>query len=304
MISNPAASVRARLANLVATRGGDLQTLLDEYANERLLCRLSRSPHADRFVLKGATLFTIWTGKPHRATKDIDLLGYGDDSAEHIEAVFREVAGIEIPEDGIIFDPASVHSEPIRKETEYGGTRILIRGKLANVKLNMQVDVGFGDSVSPPPEWTTVPCLLAGLPATSVRAYPREVAIAEKYAAMVNLAIANSRMKDFYDVWYLATTFDFDGDRLAAAIRATFERRGTPLPTEPPVALTPEFAADPGKAVQWKAFVRKARVPGAVALDEVVKMNAAFLWPVVAFDGALPAWHWAAGGPWATWYVA
>ena len=298
MISNPAASVRARLTNLVATRGGDLQTLLDEYANERLLCRLSRSPHADRFVLKGAMLFTIWMGKPHRATKDIDLLGYGDDSAEHLEAVFREVAGIEIPEDGILFDAASVHSEPIRTETEYGGTRIRIRGKLANVRLNMQVDVGFGDAVLPPPEWTTVPCLLTGFPATSIHAYPREVAIAEKYAAMVSLAMTNSRMKDFYDVWYLATTFDFDGDRLASAIRATFERRGTPLPTEPPVALTHEFAADAGKAVQWQAFVRKARVHGGVGLDEVIKVNAAFLWPLAAFAGAQPAARWAAGGLW------
>ncbi len=231
MISNPAASVRARLANLVATRGGDLQTLLDEYANERLLCRLSRSPHADRFVLKGGTLFPIWTGKPHRATKDIDRLGYGDDSAEHLQAVFREVAAIEIPEDGILFDPASVHSEPIRKEAEYGGTRILLRGKLANVKLNMQVDVGFGDSVLPPPERTMVPCLLTGLPSTSMRAYPQEVAIAEKCATLVSLGIVNTRLKDFYDVWSLATSFDFDGDRLSAAVQATFARRGTPLPT-------------------------------------------------------------------------
>lgn len=118
MTSNTAASIRARLTNLVGARGGDLQTLLDEYANERLLCRLARSRHADRFVLKGATLFTIWTGKPHRATKDIDLLGYGDPSAEHLDAVFREVAAIGIPEDGLVFDPTSVRSEPIRKETE------------------------------------------------------------------------------------------------------------------------------------------------------------------------------------------
>ncbi len=298
MISNPAASVRARLANLVATRGGDLQTLLDEYANERLLCRLSRSPHADRFVLKGATLFTIWTGKLHRATKDIDLMGYGDDSAEHLELVFREVAALDIPEDGILFDPASVHSEPIRKETNYGGTRILLRGKLANVKLSMQVDVGFGDSVLPPPEWTMVPCLLPGLPRTTMHAYPREVAIAEKCAAIVSLGIANTRLKDFYDVWYLATTFDFDGDRLASAVQATFARRGTPLPTQPPVALTTEFAADPGKAAQWQSFVRKARVPGAVTLDEVLVVNAAFLGPALKLEDGPAGQRWTAGGPW------
>lgn len=298
MITNSAASVRARLANLVATRGGDFQTLLDEYANERLLCRLALSPHADRFVLKGATLFTIWTGKLHRATKDIDLLGSGDPSARRMEAMFRDVAAIEIPEDGLVFDPSSVRSEPIRKEIHYGGTRILIRGKLANARVNMQVDVGFGDSVLPAPERTTVPCLLAGLPVTTIRAYPREVPIAEKYAAMVDLGITNSRMKDFYDVWYLATTFAFDGDRLAAAIRATFERRETPLPSEPPVALTQEFAADAGKAVQWQAFVRKARVPGNAPLDEVVKVNGAFLWPVGSARTPAAGAVWSAGGPW------
>lgn len=162
----------------------------------------------------------------------------------------------------------------------------------------MQVDVGFGDSVLPAPERTTVPCLLTGLPATSMRAYPREVAIAEKYAAMVNLGIANSRLKDFYDIGYLATSCDFDGERLAAAIRATFERRGTLLPPELPVALTPEFAADARKAVQWQAFCRKARVPGAVPLEEVVKMNAAFLWPVGSIATADRGGRWRAGGPW------
>lgn len=298
MTTNSAASVRARLAKLVVTRGGDFQTVLDEYANERLLCRLALSPHADRFVLKGATLFTIWTGKAHRATKDIDLLGYGDPSDERMEAVFREVAAIEIPEDGLVFDPSSVRSEPIRKELHYGGTRILIRGKLANARLNIQVDVGFGDAVVPAPERTSLPCLLAGLPVTAMRAYPREVAIAEKYAAMVNLGIANSRMKDFYDVWCLATTFAFDGDRLAAALRATFERRETPLPTETPVALTQEFAEEVGKAVQWNAFVRKARVAGAGELGEVIKMNAAFLWPVGSVRALVPGSRWNAGGPW------
>ncbi len=298
MTFNTAASVRARLTNLVATRGGDLQTLLDEYANERLLCRVARSRHADRFVLKGATLFTIWTGKLHRATKDIDLLGYGDSSAEHLEALFREIAAIEIPEDGIVFDPASVRSEPIRKEAEYGGTRLLLSGNLANVKLTLQVDIGFGDAVHPAAEQTTVPCLLTGLPPTAMRAYPREVAIAEKYAAMVNLGFANSRLKDFYDVWFLANSFDFEGERLATAIRTTFARLKMPLPTLLPIALTPEFAQDAGKATQWKAFCRKARVPGSATLGEVVEVNATFLWPVGSADLGASTSRWRAGGPW------
>lgn len=291
MSPNYAASVRARLANQVAVRGVDLQRLLVEYGNERLLCRLARTPHASSFILKGATLFAVWTGRPHRATRDIDLLGHGDPSAERLAAVFRDVAAVDIPEDGIVFDPDSVTTAPIRKDTGYGGVRVTLLGRLASARLAMQVDVGFGDAVVPPPELAEVPCLLSDLPTTTMRAYPREVVIAEKYAAMVLLGPANSRMKDFYDVWYLSTRCAFDGARLASAITSTFDRRGIPAPSTPPLPLTAAFAALEGKEAQWRGFGRRADAGDLPELQVVTEAIHDFLWP-------MPTGAWAPGGPW------
>ena len=243
---NPAASVRQRLLSRARVRGEDFQLVLTWYGIERLLYRLSQSTHGESFVLKGAMLFSFWSGEAHRPTRDLDLLGFGDPRVERMEEVFRSVCQVRC-EDGLQFDPASVHGEEIRASDEYDGVRIKVAARLAGARVRLQVDVGFGDAVVPRPETIDYPTLL-DFPPPRVLAYPREVVVAEKFQALVELGMANTRMKDFYDLWVLARRFAFDGERLSKAIAATFERRRTPIPLGPPLALTQEFHDDPAKA--------------------------------------------------------
>ncbi|MFI5303107.1 MAG: nucleotidyl transferase AbiEii/AbiGii toxin family protein, partial [Polyangiales bacterium] len=254
-----ATSVRARLARLARERGDDVQLVLTRYVNERLLYRLATSPHADRFVLKGAALFTLWTGQPHRATRDLDLLGMGESSEAHLREVFVEVLRVAIDDDGIEFDVDALEVEPIRDDQAYGGVRVTTVATITTARIRVQIDIGFGDAVTPSAELIDFPTLLDS-PAPRLRAYPRETVVAEKVEAMVQLGMVNSRMKDFFDVLHLAQRFEFDGELLVRALRATFERRRTVLPTGLPVALTPAFADDATKRTQWVAFVRKTGV--------------------------------------------
>ncbi len=295
-----AASVRARLLRLAQERGEDFQLLLVRYANERLLYRLATSKHASKFVLKGAALFTLWTGRPHRATRDLDLLGFGESTEEHVRRVFSEVIAVDVGDDGVVFDSASLQVGPIREDQEYGGIRVLLTARITTAQVRLQVDVGFGDAITPAAEEVTFPALL-DFEAPALRAYPRETVIAEKLEAMVQLGMANSRMKDFFDVLVLARTFPFEGSVLARAIRATFDRRATALPAGLPTALTPGFATDATKKIQWSAFLRKSgagREPADLAL--VVSEIAAFVEQplVVAASGATWPGRWPAGGPW------
>ncbi len=293
-----AASVRQRLLNRAKERGEDFQLVLTWYGIERLLYRISESPHADAFILKGAMLFSLWSGEAHRPTRDLDLLGAGDAQVPRMEAVLREVC--QVPsEDGLEFDPASVRGEEIRSPDEYEGVRIKLVGRLAGARIPLQVDIGFGDAVVPPPETIEYPSLL-DLPTVRLRAYPREAVVAEKLQALVELGIANTRMKDFYDLWMLARRFDFEGERLARAIAATFERRRTPIPVEAPLALTSEFHTDAAKQTQWRAFLRKGSVTETPELAPVVELIAGFIMPpaVAARAGNLFASRWQRGGPW------
>jgi predicted nucleotidyltransferase component of viral defense system len=276
-----AASVRQRLLNLAKERGDDFNFVLLRYGLERLLFRLGESRHAGSFVLKGAMLFPLWSGSPHRATKDMDLLGDGPPQVDRLVDIFREIAAIHAT-DGVVFLPETVRGGLIREEAVYDGIRITLQGRLGVAKLTLQVDIGFGDAVTPVPTEAVYPVLLADTPSPHLRVYARETAIAEKVEAMVQLGMANSRMKDFFDVWFLARNFEFDQGILRAAIRATFERRRTPMPTEMPLALTTAFAADVGKATQWRAFVAKARIAEAPpSLGDVVRVAAEFLEPVL-----------------------
>jgi predicted nucleotidyltransferase component of viral defense system len=279
MSANLPASVFARLKNWAKTNGQDLQYVLFRFANERILYRLSVSPDSNAFVLKGATMFLVWTGRTHRATKDIDLLGFGDPSPERLVALFREVAAVNCEEDGIVFDIESVESAPIREGLEYGGVRITMRGKLDKAALSVQVDIGFGDVVDPAPVEIELPTMLP-LAAPRLRTYPREVVLAEKLQAMVNLGRENSRMKDFYDVWLLLRSGEL-GDELGQAIGATFARRRTPLPAALPDAMTDDFAGDPTKKTQWNAFLRRAMSEERPELGEVVAAIRSSLWPVL-----------------------
>ena len=227
--SNKAASVRQKLLNRSREKGEDFQVLLNRYALERFLYRLSCSAHRDRFVLKGALLFVLWEGDLHRMTRDLDLLGYGSHAVGDLVQVVREVFEAEVEEDGLIFFTDQVGGALIREDQAYEGVRVIVPGRLGSARVRLQIDVGFGDAVTPGPVESTLPTLLDA-PAPVLRTYPKETVVAEKLQAMVVLGIANSRMKDFYDIAHLAGHFAFDGSLLSEAIRATFERRRTSIP--------------------------------------------------------------------------
>ena len=259
---NIAASVRQRLRNLAQERQEDFQNILTRYALERFLYRLNQSKHQDKFILKGAMLFTLWSNEPHRATRDLDLLCHGDNTVKHLEQVFQEICQTQVEDDGLDFKAETVQGKQIKEDQEYEGVRIKLNAFLTgtSTRLDLQIDIGFGDAVTPQVRVAAFPIILEGFPAPSLKTYPPETVIAEKFQAMVALGIANSRMKDFYDIWYLCQNFRFEGVTLSQAIKATFDRRRTPLPKEPPLALTAEFSEDAAKQAQWKAFIRKGKL--------------------------------------------
>ena len=296
---NLPASVRDRLRKLAAARKEDFQLVLTRYGLERWLYRLSRSPHADSFILKGAMLFQLWAGQPHRPTRDLDLLGRGDNSVAAVVGAFREVCNQAVEEDGLEFRAESVRGERIKEDQEYEGIRVHCEARLENARIPLQIDVGFGDAVTPPAAGVRYPTLLE-FPAPTLRAYRRETVVAEKFQAMTDLGMANSRMKDFYDLWVLARGFEFDGPTLSTAIRATFRRRRTALPTAAPLALTAEFAEDAAKRKQWEAFLRKSKLDVGAVLAEVVAVLGDFLTPPVQALAAGEPFerNWPTGGPW------
>lgn len=290
-MKNIGASVRARLLNIARDRGQTFNFVLNRYAIERLLYRLSQSQHADRFVLKGATLLMTWFDEPFRGTQDLDLLGYGDPDPDAVLALFRDILASD-DQDGVQFDVAAARIDRIREEVEYGGVRIRTVAEIGGAQVPVSVDIGFGDATEPGAEDLDFPVMLE-MPAPKLRGYARETVIAEKFQAMVALGRANSRMKDFYDIWILSRSFPFSDDRLARAIAATFARRGTEIPQDLPDAFSPAFAADGQKQKQWRVFVEGVALsPGELA--DVTAELAAFLMPQAArakersgADGAL-----------------
>ena len=263
-IKNIGASVRARLLNLSQANRQNFDLVLTRFALERLLFRLSQSPYAERFVLKGAMLLMSWFEDPHRSTRDLDLLGFGDPSPEAMLETFREILA-RGEDDGVVFDVDALRVDRIREELEYGGLRLRTTASISGARIILSIDVGFGDALEPGAELIDYPVML-DFPAPRLLAYTRETVVAEKFQAMVALGRTNSRMKDFYDVWILSRSFTFDDERLARAIAATFARRVTKIPTELPDALSPAFAADEQKQRQWRAFVEDVAIdPGALA---------------------------------------
>ncbi|HOU90497.1 MAG TPA: nucleotidyl transferase AbiEii/AbiGii toxin family protein [Polyangiaceae bacterium] len=298
---NVPASVKAQLLSLARTGAEDFNSVLTRYVLERFLYRLSISPFADEFLLKGAILFTVWSQRPHRATKDIDLLGFGEPSPARLVTSIREVCATPVSaDDGVRFDGDTVHAAPIREQAFYDGIRVTFTAHLGTARIPVQVDVGFGDATSPSPEMVQLPTLLAH-PAPRLRGYRREVAIAEKLHAMVDLGLSNSRMKDYFDVWFLSLHFSFAGEDLATAVRSTFERRRAAVPAELPMGLGVRFADDPGKRTQWQAFIKRTRLAvEAPSLPTVVESLAGFLGPVLmslSTTGTF-AGEWPFGGPW------
>lgn len=283
---NVAASVRARLLSRAKEQGMDYNLILTKYALERLLYRLSVSPWGDAFVLKGALLFDLWFDQPHRPTRDMDLLGFGSAEIADVAAVFREVCALR-NEDGISFDPATVNAAIIRKEANYAGVRVTLLGMLDGARCAVQVDVGYGDAVTPEPQRLSYPVLLEDMSAPLLRVYPAYTVVAEKYHAMVSLGMINTRLKDYFDLWFLARHFAFDPALLQDAMAATFARRGTPLPQQLPLGLSEAFAQDATKAQQWKAFLRKNKLE-APALEALMDELRPLLWGRASGDATTP----------------
>lgn len=273
---NVGASVRARLLNQAKESGSDYGLILTKYALERLLYRLSISPWSDAFLLKGALLFDLWFDQPHRPTRDIDLLGFGSSEVGGVAAIFRGVCALAY-EDGMAFDAATVRATEIRKEANYAGVRVTLLGILDGARCAIQIDVGYGDAVTPEAEQVCFPVLLDGMAAPVMRAYSAYTVIAEKFQAMVSLGMVNTRLKDYFDLWVLANHVSLNPNILAEAVAATFARRGTPMPKELPLGLSDAFARDQTKIQQWNAFLGKNKLK-APPLDVLVRELRPLLW--------------------------
>lgn len=299
MIRNLAASVHQRLLNHARAEGRPFNEVLQYFALERFLYRLGRSPQHGQFVLKGALMLTAWQSPFPRPTRDIDLLGRLDNSVEQVVAAIHAICQEPVEEDGLRFDVESVTGERIIEAADYAGVRVRFTAYLGAARIPMQIDVGFGDPIVPGPSPVQLPTIL-DFPPPELQGYSRESAIAEKLQVMIYLGEINSRMKDFYDIWLLATNFDFDGSVLAQAIRETFRWRQTAFPANP-VAFSDSFSQDSERQTQWAAFLRRLRLEDApTTLRETVQTIAAFLQPVIRplSEGHRFDRHWPAGGPW------
>lgn len=298
--ANIAASIRQRLLNLAKQRNEDFNYVLTQYAMQRLLYRLSISEFKDRFLLKGALLFSIWNADLRRPTRDADFLSFGASDVEILVATFKHICALAGDvDDGLVFNVDGIEGAEIKEDTRYPGVRITGNAELAKARISFQVDIGFGDVVTPEPEEAELPSYL-DLPAPKLKVYPIYTVVAEKFQAMVELGQLNSRMKDFYDIWLLLRQFDFEGKTLAEAVKKTFANRDTQIP-ERPLAFSKAFGEDHQKQVQWKAFIRKSKLENAPqGFADVTGRIQGFLQPVIdALLNETPfRQQWRAGGQW------
>jgi len=301
-LKNVAASVRQRLLNRAREDNQEFQLVLTRYALERLIFRLSLSPYAEKFVLKGAMLFYVWnpTAGAYRPTRDLDFLMRGENSVEILETIFRKIVQTEVSPDGLVFDLESIKAAPIREDNRYGGIRVQLMAMMEKARIPLQIDVGFGDKITPGPEQITFPSLL-GQEVARLSAYPKETVIAEKLEAMVSLGEANSRMKDFYDIHFLSLHYAFDGNILSQAISATFAVRGTVLPTGEIYPLSAEFSRDPARQRLWTGFLKRLGLKDVEpSFEKVTQQIAAFVQAPIqaASQDANFTGKWSPGGPW------
>jgi hypothetical protein len=297
---NLPASIHRRLLNGAHHRGEDSQLIVPRYAAERFLYRLGQSPHRDKLVLKGALLFALWGGPAYRPTRDLDFTGYGSPEVRAVLDVIRDICNLAVADDGMSFDTRALEAQPIRDEMEYGGLRILFPAYLGSVHARMQIDIGFGNAIEPPPIDAEYPTLLDA-PAPHIRAYPQEAVVAEKLHALVSLAERNSRYKDFYDLHAMALQLPFAGPQLTSSIAATFERRRTSIVRELPVALVPRFYSDSARAILWSTYLKRNSLPGAPesfpATGELIRTFLVPAWTALATGHALQG-TWPPRGPW------
>lgn len=275
---NLPASIHQRLLNKAHEIGQAFNELMQYYALERLLYRLSVSDHAEQFTLKGALMFNAWGLANTRPTRDIDLLGHAPNQIEQIVNIFRDICTLDVARDGLEFDTDDIQGEHIKEDAEYEGIRVSLMARLGKTRLPIQIDIGFADVITPEPERVEYPTIL-DFPAPHLYGYPPETVVAEKFQAMTVLGMANSRMKDFYDIWTLANHFKFDGVTLQRAIERTFQNRNTELPDESSVIFSNEFVNQ--KAEQWISFGRKIRGKESIEMAQVVQLLREFLIPVI-----------------------
>ena len=286
---NLAASVKQRLLNLATASGEDFNLMQVRYAIERLLYRMSRSRHAGAFLLKGAMLFALWEKHPHRPTRDMDLLFLTAQDRLELAAIFREVATLEVTPDGLNFDADSVQSDEIREDNAYGGIRVKMLASLGTARIPVQIDIGLGDAVHPEPQWTDFATLL-DFPAPRIRPYPVYSVVAEKFHAMAELGIQNTRMKDYFDILYLQRHFEFAGADLQEAMRKTFQRRRPALSPDLPDALGKPFWESTLKQTQWTAFLRKNNLRVEADLEKVCSEIATFILPAIQPNPLMLHW--------------
>jgi hypothetical protein len=300
-ITDISASVLQRLKNYSEQNRQDYGLVLTRYAIERFLYRLSQSEFADQFVLKGAQLFCLWTQEPFRPTRDLDLLRFGSPNIEELVPIIQKICTTSISvQDGIEFLTETVQGQAIHEEGEYGGIRIRLKYQMRRAGQFLQIDIGFGDALMPSPQKVLFPSIL-DMPSANLKSYARETVIAEKTHAMVDLGMINSRMKDFFDVYRLSMSFEFDGNALREAMQSTFLRRKTDIPEGIPLAFTNEFSDDPSKRIQWDAFFKRTGMSPKMDLAPVIQQIKTFIIPV--FQGIrkkdpMKKWTWKPGQGW------
>ena len=298
-VKNLPASVHQRLLNKAKDAGRTFNEMFQYYAMERFIYRLSKTPGGSKFVLKGALMFMVWRQPGLRPTMDIDLLGCLKNDIDSICNIMRNACELEVEPDGLTFEAASVAGARIAEDAEYEGVRVSFNGRLDNARVFLQIDIGFGDVVSPSAKMVDYPVILE-FPAPRMRGYSRESVVAEKFHAMVKHGIINTRMKDFYDVRLLSKEFDFKGETLAVAMKKTFAARDTAFPPHPMV-FSDAFRKDRSKVVLWTAFLKKSHLSDAPqSFENVIADIELFLVPVIEalVNGSTFEKQWQAGGPW------
>lgn len=251
------------------------EMLLRRYAFDRFLKRLTMSEYERNLILKGALALNAYTETGSRPSKDIDFLG-ANLTAEKILPIISEIANVKLDQDdGIHFDVSTFKSEPIQTKHEEAGVRVTGIARMGNIRIPLKIEVSFGHIVTPEPNMVTIPALLEDGGPTTILAYTRETILAEKFEAMVKLGFGNTRIKDFYDIRLLMRTQNLDGEVAVAALRNTFTKRKTKLPTEPPIVFSEEFIKTSGEK-QWKSFISKLGIQDKSSFSDVVNEIAPF----------------------------
>lgn len=300
VITNIQSSVRDRLRNKAKKANHSFAEILQFYGMERFLYRFSRSKYVDKFVLKGALLFTVWQVPERRTTLDIDFLAHYDNQIENIENVVKDVCDVAVDPDGLVFDANTVQGRKIKEDTDYEGVRVKFVGFLERSQIPMQIDVGFGDTIYPPPRKINYPVIL-DFPSPRLKGYALETVVSEKFEAMVQLGLLNSRMKDFYDIWLMMRQFDFDGSQLAEALKRTFAHRKTAFPQGRRLFVEEIHDEKSDRQMLWKMFLKKGNIEHAPEkLNETATIIEEFLIkPLAAISrGEKFNEEWKASGSW------